>query len=408
MIIYLSCVMAFVAIGAMLYMYRCVVRSLHGSLMKLQEERKEACRDVAELLPGLASGQAATWQIDRKALVLTFDGDCHERMGMAHSVWNVADFRKLCNQDCLDVFDKWIGQYSKLTNAVCRRLRFHLTLDGGKSYHWWELVYNLDNFTSKLQDMHGVFVNIDHVVEVESAIDDARNKMYESELKQTFFASINHDLRTPLNAIAGFANLLAVQYDELSDEDRKSFAEIVKINGDMLMKLLGDINVTNCNDIDNMKFKPRNKSVRELLDVVYLTNKVICPSHLHFILESDKSLDDKHIYVDSKRIEQVINNFLSNSFKFTQVGFVKLGWRYLPDTSEVEIYVSDSGTGIKEENIERLFDQYFKINEHAHGTGLGLNICKKIVDKQGGTIHVDSKSGEGSTFFCRFKEVEDV
>lgn len=403
-----SCILAFISVAAMTFMYHCVAETMESTLKKLQNELKAANDKLLEIMPELNSGKAATWKIDRKTMVMTFNNDYHERMGMPRPDWDVPTFRQICNSDCLDVFNKWIGQYSKLTDAVLRRLRFHITNDGGKTYHWWELIYNLDDITSKVQYMHGIFINIDDVVDIESTIDDARNVLYEFDLKQTFFASINHDLRTPLNAIAGFANLLALQYEDLSDEDRKSFADIVETNGDMLMQLLSDFSATNCNDIDNIKFKPRNKSVRDLINMVFRTNKVICPSHLKFMLDIEDNMEDKTVFVDTKRIEQVINNFLSNSFKFTQAGFIKLGWKYIEKTNEVEMFVTDTGTGIKKENIDKLFNQYFKIHEHAHGTGLGLNICKKIVEKQNGSIGVDSVFGKGSTFYCRFKAVKSA
>lgn len=250
---------------------------------------------------------------------------------------------------------------------------------------------------------YALLVNIDPVIDIESSIDDARNKIYQTELKQTFLASVNHDLRTPINAIAGFASLLVEQYDDLSEEDRMQFADIVEENSQILLQLLADINDVNLDDIEKIKFKPRNKSVSELINLIYQTNKVICPSHLKFSLDVDEKQDDKTIFVDAKRVEQVINNFLSNSFKFTRTGFVKLGWKYISETNEVEMFVTDTGIGIKKENFDNLFGRFFKIHEHANGTGLGLNICKNIVEKQDGTIGVDSVYGKGSTFYCRFK-----
>lgn len=395
--------MAIAALIAMLYVYLFVAKLLNRYLQYHVRNLANAREKLFAVLPELKSGMAAPCHINRKDMTLDIDEGYAEKIGLPHSHWTAAMFRESCNPDSLDVFDKWVGQYSGLTNPVCRRLRFHLSGDGGKTFHWWEVIYILSEKTSKDMYFPGLLVNIDNVIKLEGAIDDARNTVYETELKQTFFASINHDLRTPLNAIAGFANLLKDQYDDLSEEDRQSFADIVQSNGDALMQLIADINDVDCNDVGKMRFKLRNKSVSELVNVIYLTNKVICPSHLAFLLENDAKHNDVQIFVDTKRVEQVINNFLSNAFKFTQAGYIKVGWKYLDDTDEVELFVTDTGIGIKKENFENLFQQFFKIHEHAHGTGLGLNICKTIVEKQSGTIGMDSEYGKGSTFYCRFK-----
>lgn len=388
----------------MIYTYYSINSMLTMHLQTLQKELADARNDVSLLLPQLEAGRAGFCTLDRKNMEMIFSKADAERMKLPDNFWVIEKFRKICAPDCLDVFEKWIGQYVYLFDPVNRRLRFHLTLDGGKTYQWWELIYALDEKTRANMFFYALLVNIDPVIDIESAIDDARNRIYHTELKQTFLASINHDLRTPINAIAGFASLLVEQYDDLSEEDRMQFADIVEENSNVLLQLLADINDVNLDDIEKIKFKPRNKSVSELINLIYQTNKVICPSHLKFSLDVDEKQDDKTIFVDAKRVEQVINNFLSNSFKFTRTGFVKLGWKYISETNEVEMFVTDTGIGIKKENFDNLFDRFFKIHEHANGTGLGLNICKNIVEKQDGTIGVDSVYGKGSTFYCRFKE----
>lgn len=388
----------------MIYTYYSIKSMLTMHLQTLQKELADARNDVSLLLPQLEAGRAGFCTLDRKNMEMIFSKADAERMKLPGNFWVIDNFRKICAPDCLDVFEKWIGQYVYLFDPVNRRLRFHLTLDGGKTYQWWELIYALDEKTRADMFFYALFVNVDSVIDIESSIDDARNKIYQTELKQTFLASVNHDLRTPINAIAGFASLLVEQYDDLSEEDRMQFADIVEENSQILLQLLADINDVNLDDIEKIKFKPRNKSVSELINLIYQTNKVICPSHLKFSLDVDEKQDDKTIFVDAKRVEQVINNFLSNSFKFTRTGFVKLGWKYISETNEVEMFVTDTGIGIKKENFDNLFGRFFKIHEHANGTGLGLNICKNIVEKQDGTIGVDSVYGKGSTFYCRFKE----
>ena len=94
----------------------------------------------------------------------------------------------------------------------------------------------------------------------------------------------------------------------------------------------------------------------------------------------------------------MVTNFLNNASKFTASGYIKLGYRYLPVTSEVEIYVEDTGCGIPRAEQKMIFNRFYKQNEFSQGAGLGLSICKVIVEKLGGKITLQSEAGKGSRF----------
>lgn len=375
--------------------------------MKLQENSR--MRDeLRRLLPGIEDGSVLTCRFNRKTLVMIFNKEKARQAGMPTHEWTCQSFRKILHSDCLNVFEMWIFNYAKQHKPVKRRLRFHLTFDGGKTYHWWELLYEMDTRNTDADWFYGLFVNIDHVKDVENGIDDAQKNIFEVEMKEALLATINHDIRTPLNAVSGFATLLSQQYDDFSEEERKEFADIVCSNSETMIDLTNSIKSMSDDEIADKGYKTKPKSVVDLLHFCYNTNRIICPSHLTFKLETPDEVGEKYINIDSMRVERVINNFISNAFKFTPVGEVTLGWRYLEQKDMVEIYVTDSGIGISEENQKKVFEEYIKLNEHAHGTGLGLNICRKIVDRHGGEIGVNSQLGHGSTFYCRFKTVEKV
>ncbi len=141
-------------------------------------------------------------------------------------------------------------------------------------------------------------------------------------------------------------------------------------------------------------------SVCKLVNDCYNTNRIIAPSHLAFYLDMDDP--DVIVNIDMTRTKQVVNNFLSNAFKFTTEGSITLGWRYVEDTEGmIEVYVKDTGIGVPADKVDKIFDRYSKVNENDKGTGLGLNISKTIIEKQGGTIGVESEFGKGSKFFFR-------
>lgn len=375
---------------------------LHRRTGEARQRLQRVRGEMAEALPGIAEGKVATWRISRREMALYMDEDMQRRIGVPSARIGIPEFRALCHECSYAIFDKWINEYSTQTIPVCRRIRFNLTFDGGATYHWWELIYQLDEVTCKQDSFCGVLVNIDEVKDIEYGIELARQKKYEVELKETFLAAINHDLRTPLNAVSGFSTLLAEQYELFSDEERKEFASIVQSNSDSMLKLMEDTMSVTRADVGQLRFKVRPYGVNDIMNVVYRTNTIVCPSHLEFRYEVPTDGEQHMVVVDPKRVEQVVNNLVSNAFKFTQMGYVKLGWRHLDDTDEVEIYVTDTGIGVSEGNQKHIFEQFFRVNEQAHGTGLGLNICKNMVEKMGGTIGVSSVVNEGSTFWCRF------
>lgn len=401
-IIIIILILAFALIGAL---YHCARKLMTDQLKEKQKEADYLKQALQRVLPGITDGSVITAHINRVDLFMIFDEEMAKKAGMPTNVWGYNSFRQILHTDCMNVFEMWIFQYTQLHNPVVRRLRFHLTFDGGKTYQWWELIYWLNEDTVNDKWFDGLFVNIDKVKSIENAIEDAHKKVFEVEMKEALLATINHDLRTPLNAVSGFATLLTQQYEDFSDEERQEFSSIVCSNSESMLKLMDDIKSMSQDEIADKGFRPMRKSVSELMNFCYNTNRIICPPHLAFEFSTPVDVRDKDINVDSKRVERVINNFISNAFKFTAVGKVVLGWKYLAETKEVEIFVSDTGIGIAKENQDKVFEEYLKINEHAHGTGLGLNICKQIVKKHGGQIGLTSELGKGSTFYCRFKTI---
>lgn len=395
-----------IVLVAIVVIYIMVRSLLKEHLRERTRENKKMEEELGQKLPGVNDGSILVCYFNRRTLVMDFDPEKAKLAGLPTHHWTYHSFRKILNSDCTNVFEMWIFKYAKMHNNVKRRLRFHLSFDGGKTYQWWEMIYEIDEKNAYDDGLYGLFVNIDKVKDIENAIDDYQQQVYNVEMKEALLATINHDIRTPLNAVSGFATLLAEQYDDFSEEEREEFSQIVCSNSESMLSLTESIKSMSDNEIADKGYRTMPKSVTELLNFCYTTNRIICPSHLTFRLSMPEGVEDKYINIDSMRIERVINNFLSNAFKFTSVGEVVLGWKYLADTGQVEIYVTDSGIGVSKENQKKIFDEFIKLNEHAYGTGLGLNICKKIVERHEGEIGVVSELGQGSTFYCRFNTVE--
>jgi signal transduction histidine kinase/DNA-binding response OmpR family regulator len=229
-----------------------------------------------------------------------------------------------------------------------------------------------------------------------------------SEAKSHFLASMSHEMRTPLNAIIGFSELELgkERTDDVKPETWESLEKIYS-SGVTLLGLINDI--LDISKIESGKFElvPVNYDMPSLINDTVILNIVrIGSKPIAFKLDIDETLPAR-LFGDELRIKQILNNLLSNAFKYTKEGGVILKIRCERDARDVWMTctVSDTGMGIREEDIDNLFGEYNQVdtrkNRHIEGTGLGLAITKRLVEMMQGSITVKSEYGKGTTFTVR-------
>lgn len=265
----------------------------------------------------------------------------------------------------------------------------------GKGYRWWEIRYSTTVSPQGGVRTAGLLLDIQEVKNREKELEDARRLAEKAELKQSFLANMSHEIRTPLNAIVGFSNILAASED-IDEEDKREYIDTINRNSELLLQLINDILELSRLESGQMSFDFENCTVTDLLNDVYRTHQVLIPSRLQFLKDMDGV--NPVIHVDKGRLTQVITNFINNACKFTKSGYIKLGYRRLPEENEVCIFVEDSGRGIAPEEQRMIFSRFYKEDEFAQGTGLGLSICEIIIGKLGGRIELRSEVGKGSCF----------
>jgi signal transduction histidine kinase/CheY-like chemotaxis protein len=228
----------------------------------------------------------------------------------------------------------------------------------------------------------------------------AKEKAEQSDfLKSAFLANMSHEIRTPMNSIIGFVELL--KEEELDVITQKQYLDIIHSNGKQLLTLISDI-------IDISKIEANQLNI---------VNKVFClNTALNKIFNSFKiketeslklniylSLDDETSFIlaDSSRISQVVNNLLSNAFKFTTSGSIDFG--YILEDDVIKFFVKDSGPGIAKSKHEVIFERFRQADDSLtrefSGAGLGLSISKKLVELMGGKIWLSSEPDKGTVFY---------
>ena len=221
----------------------------------------------------------------------------------------------------------------------------------------------------------------------------ARVKAEESDrLKSAFLANMSHEIRTPLNAIVGFSKLITFA---TSTEEKNQYAEIIERNSEMLLNLFNDILDLSSLEADSLKFNIRPI---KLTDICLQLKQQFCHKTQNGVkLILDDVDADMYASGDWNRIIQIISNLLSNATKFTPKGEIHFGYREKEDF--VEFYVKDSGIGIPAERVATIFRRFGKVNDFVQGTGLGLTLCRMLVEKMGGRIWLRSQEGQGSRFY---------
>lgn len=248
----------------------------------------------------------------------------------------------------------------------------------------------------------GVFWDITSRVALEKELVEAKEKAEESgRLKSAFLANMSHEIRTPLNAIVGFSNIIAETQDM---EERRGMYKIVETNNERLLSLINEILDMSKIEAGMLELSSKPVNMRVLCGELLNANLFRCPGNV--IFSFDGSSPNLVTRTDPNRLFQVFANLITNAFKFTDSGRVTFGYRL--DGPNIVCYVEDTGSGIETDKQDKIFDRFVKGNDFAQGTGLGLPICKVLIEKMGGRIGVESAIGRGTKFVFTIPYVPPV
>ena len=219
-----------------------------------------------------------------------------------------------------------------------------------------------------------------------------------SRMKSLFLANMSHEIRTPLNAIGGFSRIIA---ETESAEERMKYLEIIESNNNRLMSLINEILDLSRVESGEISIKKEPVILGTICESIYQLFKFRCPDTVKLVSHIPPM--PITMTTDENRLTQVFSNLISNALKHTTVGSITYGFEMVDDdqsdVQHISFFVEDTGTGIAPEFIDQIFNTYSsKDAEQQKGYGLGLALCRIIVEKMGGRIDVESTLGEGSKF----------
>ena len=226
-----------------------------------------------------------------------------------------------------------------------------------------------------------------------------------SQAKSQFLANMSHEIRTPINGIMGMNSILLDELDDGNLEEVRRSANNINSASQTLLSIVNDILDISKIESGKMELLPVKYDIFSVLNDCYnMTLSRAEEKGLKFVIDVDENLPSV-LFGDEVRFRQIINNFLSNAVKYTQFGEISLRIQELSqedDNVRMFVEVTDTGMGIKEEDLSKLFNNFTRLeeqrNRNIQGTGLGLSLTEKLVKLMGGEIHVSSDYGKGSTF----------
>jgi signal transduction histidine kinase/ligand-binding sensor domain-containing protein/CheY-like chemotaxis protein len=285
-----------------------------------------------------------------------------------------------------------VHQAEKLneTNSLLEKRKEEITLQNDElERHRYHLEHMVDERTSELVK--------------------AKIKAEESDrLKSAFLANMSHEIRTPMNAIYGFSGLL--NSESLSKEKKTKYINLISENCESLLVLIDDILDISAIEVDGLVFTNEKYNVDDILINLERFFKLHNEKDIEFEFINKPQKNGLIIYNEKVRFRQIFTNLLNNAFKYTESGNIRFGYEVFEKF--VRFFVSDTGIGINKSEIDKIFDQFYKIENNSvklyRGTGLGLAICKKIVEMMGGEIWVESVLNQGSVFYFTLPYVNDI
>lgn len=348
---------------------------------------------------GISTGETYPWRFDDTRQLILFNKNFFSNYQFPitpdeEDKLPLPTFISWMHPEDRDLWDKAIKQSLIEDTLLTIEIRL-LTAQG--TYLWTEFTISSHNIPTPqgyLRQPFGLCSDIDNLKnkqnELQALLQEAK---ISDENKTLFLANMSHEIRTPLNAIVGFSSLLA-ESDDLSAEERQMAIDLINENSQSFLVTINDI--LDISRIESgISFQQTPFVLNDLIRKVQeeQQGKIPAPIELRVNLPQNPVI----LEGDSFRMEQVLCNLINNASKFTKEGSIEIGLEQKPD--EISIYVRDTGIGISPEQQEKIFDRFYRVDHFTKGNGLGLPICKEIIQRFQGSITLKSELGVGTTFF---------
>lgn len=371
---------------------------LNKKIKSKEEHEKDLQLNIKLLSSGMPSVQILSWEYNERTNKYKIGRSLtNQDKGISQEV----DPEYLLNNIIPEQREEAIEFFHSLLKSEdgSEYVKEYLTkFDENENYSWWEIrifVELLEDKKGKYRKIRGINFNIDKHKNIEQRLNEALKKSIQSDiLKSRFIANISHEIRTPLNAILGFTELVIDSEDR---EEQLEYRKIIRENNENLLNLVEDIIELSEIESGFIEFKRIKFDLKQFFEEFEGLFKYKIKNGVDLIVDSPHK--SCVVFMDKQRLTQILKEIVENSIKFTNSGHIKFGYEII-GKDKIKFYIEDTGIGVKEKNISRVFDRFEKFDSFEHGPGLGLAIIKALLDNLGADYSFDSKEGVGTKFWA--------
>ncbi|HOZ30771.1 MAG TPA: PAS domain S-box protein [Bacteroidales bacterium] len=331
--------------------------------------------------------------INHEGIIIDFYSNSHNLLLIPPSEFLNKSVKQVLPQEISQKIEPRI--ISVLKTKEMERFSYELLIDNMVAHFDAKMVY------INPQTVLAVVRDITERMMLISELQNAKLKAEESDrLKSAFLANMSHEIRTPMNSILGFTDLLK---ENETDKDKKEYLGIIENSCNLLMGIINDIIEISKIEAGIIKISKEQINVNHLLKAIHSEMSAVIPKtrNIQLTFSENNPVDKITIFSDTIKLKQILTNLINNALKFTEEGYVEVG--FCIKNNDIEFFVKDSGIGISEKDIEIIFDRFVqvknKFSSSNAGSGLGLSICKAYAEMLGGDMYVTSEINQGSCFF---------
>lgn len=345
------------------------------------------------------------WLLDPESRNFTGSGVCFELLGMeAHNktIKFIEFLNLISSREERENLEKDILKLNQNPRILEREIRIKSLNPEISASRFIQVIFNKFEHRGSTY-IGGLIRDITEFKRIEKDLLKSRNKIEKADrFKSVFLTNLSHEIRTPMNAILGYSELL--NQPGLSEKEVTSYSSIIKTKGNYLLTLIDDVIEISRFESGSIKFNYKEFLLFPLLKELYhqydRLRQEKGKNSIEIILDVPEDAPEQKIYTDYGRLQQLLSNLLSNALKFTERGKIIFGYKL--SSKNFKFYVSDTGIGLSEEDLLKVFNRFENIEDTSlnrlSGTGLSLTITRYIVEELGGKIKVKSEPNEGSRF----------